>query len=135
MNLELERVVKEYVENVNIVCKLMLQGLNLKSKEDLREYRSKHPYGKFELNGANEYCFHGRGCRFSNEKIMIDWDFGEGNYWCGINPGLLAYYVKTNYCSMVEYHTASKIEVEMENAVKLGKMKRTNDLYYFNSQA
>ena len=71
MNAELKSLAKEYIENVNKVCLLMLEGLNLKTKSDLWDYRSLHHLFELNFNG-NKYVFHGRGCRFSNKDTIID---------------------------------------------------------------
>lgn len=60
-------IIDEYTANVNTVCRKLLEGinaqenLNLKTKWDFFEYRSKVRKTEFDVNGI-QYQFHGRGC-------------------------------------------------------------------------
>lgn len=127
---ELEQLVKEYISDVNRACDIMLSSLKLGSKEDLIKYRQNHSSGEFYLNGNNEYTFHGRGCRFSNNDLCIDWDFGYGDNWCGIEPWKLACYIKDNKIINEPYDGAKIKEIFDELIIK-GKMIKKYDLYYF----
>ncbi|SCW83746.1 hypothetical protein SAMN04487970_106224 [Paenibacillus tianmuensis] len=129
MNEELEILLKQYINDVNAVCALMLNGLGLSSKEELRTFRAKCPSGEFYLDGMNYYTFHGRGCRFSNKDIEIDWDFGFGDKWCGINPMLFYSYIRDNNKSTVPYRAITIIN-ECEDMEQKGKMIKKYDLYY-----
>ena len=126
----LELLSKEYLTCVEDVCNLMLKGLGLNSKEDLINYRMKHGKGHFYLFGKNEYCFHGRGCRFENEKLKIDWDFGYDNLWCGLDPWKLFYYIKDNIHTN-EFRDGRQIGEVFDNWVASKMMVRVAGLYYF----
>ena len=76
MNNKLKQLAQNYINDVNTACFIMLKGLNLNTKEDLIKYRQMQSSGSFFLNGDNKYTFHGRGCRFKNNELEIDWDFG-----------------------------------------------------------
>ncbi|MEI6101257.1 MAG: hypothetical protein WCP73_05395 [Eubacteriales bacterium] len=91
-NTKLEQLANEYLNDVNKICSIMLKGLNLSSKEELIKYREVQSNGEFYQDGNNRFTFHGRGCRFSNNSLKIDWDFGYADIWCGIDPWKLAYY-------------------------------------------
>ncbi|HEY9059910.1 MAG TPA: hypothetical protein VIO64_05300 [Pseudobacteroides sp.] len=132
MNDELKSLAKEYVDKVEHVCLLLLEGLNLKTKSDLWKYRRAHYIPEINLND-NKYEFHGRGCRFSSKDMIIDWDFGcsFGSRWCGINPGLFSYYIKENHKDLFELYSWSKIQNGFEQAVISGEMVKKADLYFF----
>ena len=86
--------------------------------------------GEFYLNGENRYAFHGRGCRFSNDKIEIDWDFGYDDIWCGLDPWKLFYYIKDNKISK-EFDDGNQIKKLFDDLIANGKMTKKFDLYYF----
>lgn len=130
MNDKFELVTKEYIEKVNTVCFNLVEGLNLKTKAELWEYRKTHHEMEFIINGV-KYMFHGRGCRASNEEFFLDWDFGYGSRWCGIEPWLLARTLKENKSSCIEYYDGNRIKEECEQAVLNSEMIKQYDLYYF----
>ena len=129
-NSKLEYYAKEYIKDVNKVCLMMLQGYNLGTKEDLVKHREVHPQGEFHLNGSNKYTFHGRGCRFSNGNIEIDWDFGYGDVWCGLDPWKLACYIR-DIKDNREWTDGNKVKEVFEELVSKGEMEKLYDLYYF----
>ena len=130
MNSELENFAEEYINDVQTVCQLMLQGCNASSKGDLIKHRGIQANGEFHLNGINRYWFHGRGCRFKNDSICIDWDFGYEDNWCGLDPWKLAYYIrdKTNDSNWAD---GNIVRSAFDDLVKKGKMEIKHDLYYF----
>ena len=130
MNENFKVVAKEYIEKVNTVCSNLLNGLNLKSKEELWEYRETHHEMEFVINGI-KYIFHGRGCRAFNDEFFLDWDFGYGSRWCGIEPWLLARTLEKNKSRFVEYYDGNKVKEECEQAVLNKEMYKKYDLYYF----
>ena len=130
MNDKFESAAKEYIEKVNSVCFKLVEGLNLRTKAELWEYRKTHHEMELVINGI-KYMFHGRGCRAFNEEFFLDWDFGYGNRWCGIEPWLLARTLKENKSSYFEYFDGSKIKEECEQAVLNCEMIKKYDLYYF----
>jgi hypothetical protein len=135
MNDELKSIADEYTENVKKVCLLMLKAFNLRSKGDLLKYRALHQIGEFELNGNNKYFFHGRGCLFSNQDIKIDWDFGYGSRWCGLDPWFIANYIKDNLKNSSEFSDGNKIQKEFEQAVTNGEMIKKYGMFYFTIPA
>lgn len=128
-NIELEKLAQKYINDVNRVCKMMLQAFNLTSKEELIKYRSS---GEFYSNGGdNRYAFHGRGCRFSNNELEIDWDFGYGDNWCGLDPWKLFYYIENNKF-VHDFSDGYQIKEIFDDFVVNGKMVQKYDLYYIN---
>lgn len=133
MNDELKSLAKEYIEKVESLCILVLEGLNLRTKKDWFNYRKSHNEMEYNIKGY-KYILHGRGCRVSNkDKDIIDWDFGfiYGSRWCGIEPWKLAYYIKWNYKNLIKFHDGSMIRKEFEQAEISGEMVEKADLYYF----
>lgn len=132
MNDKFSLIAKEYIQKVNTVCFNLLESLNLKSKADLWEYRKMHHEMEFEINGI-KYMYHGRGCRAFNEEFFLDWDFGYGSRWCGIEPWLLARTLERNKSGYIEYYDGKIIKQECEQAVLDGDMVLKYDLYYFTT--
>jgi hypothetical protein len=130
LNDELKYLVVEYIENVNKVCFILAEGLNIKSKREFWDYRAIHHKIEFTINGY-KYNLHGRGCRVTNNNFFIDWDFGYGSRWCGIEPWLLARTLKENKDSRFEFYDGNRILEECEKAVLSGEMTKKHDLYYF----
>ena len=130
VNNKLEYYAKEYINDVYKVCQMMLQGFNLNSKEDLIKHREVQPKGEFYLNGNNKYFFHGRGCRFSNDRLEIDWDFGYEDVWCGLDPWKLAFYIKNNRNDS-KWNDGNKVKEAFNESVEKGEMELKYDLYYF----
>ncbi|MDE5778975.1 MAG: hypothetical protein K2I10_10800 [Lachnospiraceae bacterium] len=131
MEEKLRIIIMEYIENVNDVCIKLLEGLNLKSKEEFWKYKETHWGTEFEVNGI-KYMLHGKGCIATNDEMFIDWDFGYGSRWCGINPWILASMLEHNKDAHVEYYDSKRIKEECEQAVLNGEMYKKYDLYYFS---
>ncbi len=128
MESEIILFAKQYIEDVIEICNLMLGGLGFSTKDELYKFRVKNRVGKFEYNGEiNQFFFHGIGCRFWNNNIEIDWDFGFEDRWCGIDPWKLYSYIQNKKDSI------SKMAIidELEQAVKRGEMIKRDDRYYF----
>lgn len=130
MEEQLRLVIEGYLDEVNRLCYQLLKGLNLKTKTDLWEYRRIYNEVQIVVEGV-QYIFHGKGCRASNEKYFIDWDFGYGSRWCGVEPWLLARTLKQNKDNYTEYYDGNKIKEECEKAVLQGIMIKKYELYYF----
>lgn len=130
MENELKMIIKEYIDNVNNVCSKLLEGLKLNTKHDFWNYRGKDCKTEYEINGI-KYILHGRGCIATNHELFIDWDFGYGSRWCGVNPWLLAGTLERNRDKHMEYYDSKLIEEECEQAVLDGEMYKKYDLYYF----
>lgn len=127
----LEILAREYVQRVEEVGSLMLVGLELDSRRELLvTHRMKHGMGEFHLDGINKYCFHGRGCRFENDNLKIDWDFGYDERWCGISPWMLFKYIRDNK-SINEFCDGDQIKKVFDSWVADKKMMIKYGLYYF----
>lgn len=124
-------ITRDYLEEVNRLCYKLIEGLNLKSKSDLWDYRKINNDMQIEVNGI-KYIFHGRGCQAYHGNNFTDWDFGYGSRWCGIEPWLLAITLKENKSSYIEYYDGKKIIQECERAVLNGEMYKKYNLYYFS---
>lgn len=135
MNNDIRALLIEYIETVNTVCLLLLKMFNLSSKEDLYKYRRNHQVGEFCLNGKNQYMFHGIGCRFWNDKLNIDWDFGHGDEWCGIDPYKFYHFIKDNnkLPHNKDYLNINFIIKELEKAVDKKEMIKKDERYYFSN--
>ena len=127
----LKQLVLDYSVDVDTVCHIMLEGLNITTKEELIAYREQQPMGEFYLDGENKYVFHGRGCRFTNDEFEIDWDFGDGELWCGLDPWKIAYYI-SSIAKESEWCDGAKIKNAFDNMVKDGLMYMKYGLYYFD---
>ena len=127
---QLKKIAQEYIDDVNKVCNMMYQAYNLNTREELLNLRRIQGQGEFFINGKNTYCFHGRGCRFSNDGLKIDWDFGYGDIWCGLEPWKLAHYIRDNKNDS-EWSDGNKIRKVFDELVANGKMKEKFGLYYF----
>lgn len=130
MNSEFKLIMEEYIECVNSVCLNLIEGLNLRTKWDLREYMAAHHKMEFEINGIS-YRFHGRGCMAFNEEMFIDWDFGYRSRWCGIEPWILARTLEYNKSNHIKYYDGKRIKEECEQAVLYGDMFKKYNMYYF----
>ncbi len=82
----LRTVMKEYIDQVNDVCLRLLAGLCLKSKADFLCSRKLRWGIEYEINGT-KYLLHGAGCRACDGERYLDWNFGYGSRWCGIDRG------------------------------------------------
>jgi len=133
MTTKLEKFAAEYINTVDQICNMMLQVYSLNSKDELiKNHRPVQAEGAFYLNGKNNnYTFHGRGCRFSNDDFEIDWDFGYEELWCGLDPWKLFYYIKENRNPNL-FNNGNQIEEKFNEWVVNGKMTKQHGLYYFN---
>jgi hypothetical protein len=126
---KLEQLANEYIDDVNRACSVMLEGLNLKSKEEMLKHRNVQGRGEFYIKGVNRYTFHGRGCRFSSNNLEIDWDFGYDNIWCGLDPWKLFYYIRDNK-TVNEFKDGDQIKEAFDELITKRKMIKKFDLYY-----
>jgi hypothetical protein len=130
VNNDIKILLNEYIETVNNVCILLLKAFYLKSKEDLYKYRICHQAGEFYLDGKNEYVFHGRGCRFKNDNIIIDWDFGYDDEWCRIDPYKFYNFIIDNNKITFEKISIKYLLNEFANALAQKELIKKYDLYY-----
>lgn len=126
----LKTIIQEYMKKINDVSLNLLEGLNIKTKADFWKYRQQNYGIEYEANGI-KYVLHGRGCWAFDEEMYLDWDFGYGSRWCGVDPWLLARTLERNKCDYIEYYDGNLIKEECEQAVLDGDMYKKYDLYYF----
>lgn len=129
MEEELKSIIKQYIEDVNYVCSQLLDGLNLNTKADFWEYRQPHHQIEYEVGGTR-YILHGRGCAAISDERFLDWNFGYGSRWCGIDPWLLARTLERSGNKRAAYYDSSRIEAECLRAVADGEMYEKYGLYY-----
>ena len=130
----LRTVMKEYIDQVDDVCLRLLDGLCLKSKADFLCSRKLRWGIEYETNGT-KYLLHGAGCRACDGERYLDWNFGYGSRWCGIDPWLLARTLEYNRDPHTEYYDGNRVKAECEQAVSLGEMYQKHNLYYFTIPA
>ena len=144
MNEIIYKIAKEYFYRTEVVKDILLDGLMLKSKEDLLKFRARMPAGTFYTNHMkNEFCFHGRGLRFKRsnyntpqdkqplEEFEIDMELGNGDYLCGIACWMLYRYIEQHYYELTIDFNEAKIKEELEKGVQQNKLYKKYDLYYF----
>ena len=140
MEEELQIVLKEYIKDVEDVCRILVksinnsENLNLKNKYDFFAYRSCCKKMEFEAEGIS-YRLHGKGCMAFNVKKFIDWDFGYRSRWCGINPWKVSNTLKRNNNPHIEYYDGYLLQAICEESVKEGIMFKKYDQYYFETPA
>lgn len=128
METTLEILTKEYIKKVHEICEFMLLHLDITSKEELCRHGLCNQNGMIEQNGVvSYYFFHGIGCEFKNCRIEIDWDFGYGTYWCGLDPWKVYKYLKYLKSDI----SLGEIKEGYDKAVREGKMVLKDDRYYF----
>lgn len=127
----LQKLLKDYICDVEMVCELMLKKLDLKSKYELQSYRGLYPAGELLIDKKLTYVFHGRGCRAIYGEKFVDWNFGYGSRWCGIDPWLVARTLEHNKSQYTEYYDGNLINMECKQAIENGTMYQKYDLYYF----
>ncbi len=120
----------EYIRNVNHICKMLLQSLGLRSKAELWEFRKQHLLQQLTVNDY-KIEFHGRGCRAFSEEDYLDWDFGYGSRWCGINPWLLATTLRKKLNDTNQNINGEYIKEAFEKAIMDNEVYKKDDLYYF----
>jgi hypothetical protein len=130
MNEKLKSIIKEYFDKVEEACQIIYKGLKINSKDELIELRISKPSYEFELNGKNQFYFHGRGCHFKNDYFDIDWDFGFDNKLSGIDPWKLTEYLKNNHKNYPEYFNYDKLRQELELAVEENELMIKYGLIY-----
>lgn len=121
---------EEYIQHVNEICKMIIHSLGLRSKAEFWEFRKHHFYPQLIVHGYR-IEFHGRGCRVFSEDEYLDWDFGYGSRWCGINPWLFALTLKKNGNSQSAFMSGEYIHEAFEDAIANNEVYKKEDLYYF----
>ena len=111
----------------------MFYDFGVESRGELMQKKSlAYENGQFKILNGNKYRFHGSGCNFSNANFEIDWDFGGfKDQWCGINPGLFCYYLKTEYNQEQNLKLYNRVKEELDSLVDKKVMVQYKDLYYF----
>lgn len=91
LEVKIKNVIDEYIVNVNKMCNILLQGINLQENLNLNtkyqffEYRNKTRKTEFYMNDI-KFKLHGRGCFVFSKEMFLNWDFGYRSRWCGIDP-------------------------------------------------
>ncbi|MDE7206865.1 MAG: hypothetical protein K2N90_06880 [Lachnospiraceae bacterium] len=136
MEENLQIVLKEYIRDVENVCKILIKDINdseslaLKNKYDFFLYRSNCKKMEFEAKGIR-YRLHGKGCMAFNKEMFIDWDFGYRSRWCGIDPWKVSITLEKNNSPHMEYFNGDFIQTACEQLVENGIMFKRNNQYYF----
>ena len=125
---------KKYISCVDDIYTLMLKVFGLNSKDDMILFRGKNGQGNFYLEGDNHYTFHGRGCWFCNDKIKIDWDFGYGHRWCGLDPWKMYNYLVDNNIEN-PFDNGHQVKELFTQLVAEGKMEIKYGLYYLKEKS
>lgn len=136
MDKKLQELLKKYITDVEGVCVELLdsinasENLNLKTKFDFFEYRSKCKKNEFQA-GATLYKLHGIGCIALNDKMYLDWDFGYRSRWCGIDPWKFSRSLKENDYGCSDYYDGNKVQAFCNLLIEQDIMFKKCDLYYF----
>lgn len=134
MDDSLKSIMREYMEMVDSVCIGLMESLQLRTKAELGMYKASHLKYEYEANGIT-YIFHGRGCCAYSDELYLDWNFGCGSRWCGIDPWLLARTLKRGHHPFAEGRNENEIgdqiSAECGLAATSGEMVKKYDLYYF----
>lgn len=131
MQKELTQIVNEYIRSVELVCMNILRAFHLKNKQELMEYRFDRQVGEFLLNDEEQkFYFHGLGCVYKNSHLIINWEFGEGDTWCGISPSNIYSYIVDNQIESGYVYDVTDIEKEFEQSVQNGEWIERWGLYY-----
>ncbi|MCR5609415.1 MAG: hypothetical protein K6G26_10160, partial [Lachnospiraceae bacterium] len=130
--------VKSYYEIVENACERLINDINTKhddniiNKFDLFEYIRKHHVYEYTV-GNDKYRFHGVGCSVErNNDIIIDWDFGYRNWWCGIDPYKMSITLKKSSQYTNKSIETKYIEEECKRMLVEKKMLYYKNQYYFN---
>lgn len=136
MEEKLQMVLKEYILDVEMVCKLLLksinasENLNLKNKYDFFQYRADCKKMVFWADGIC-YRLHGKGCMAFGRQKFINWDFGYRSRWCGISPWHVSQTLRKNHSPYMEYYDGGVIQTVCKELVKIGIMFQKDNQYYF----
>lgn len=126
----------EYIRDIDDVCNLLINEINLsenlrlRNKYDFFEYRAKCRKMEFEFDGVI-YRLHGKGCTAYTEKMFFDWDFGYRSRWCGINPWKVAMTLKKSNSPLIDYYDGNLIKTLCEEMVHKGILYKKYEQYYF----
>ena len=115
MDKEFELAVYAYCEYVRRACDSLIQNINsveqknIHDKFDLFSYIRKNLIFEYVLDDR-KYCFHGSGCSVhADDEIIVDWDFGYKNLWCGIDPYKMARTLRNNKYENTIFYEADYI--------------------------
>lgn len=124
-------LLEKYEEKSMYYVKIMLNDFEVNNKKDFIQKKSLFMSGELQVDSTLTYLFHGRGCRILNDSApIIDWDFGYGDKWFGVNVMLfmnyLEIYDKENK-KLFDYNEIHKI---LEGFVNQGVAYTKAGLYY-----
>lgn len=110
------KAVREYYYIVEAACDLLIDYIG--STERIAIFSKYHLFkyfrnsGKYEFHiGDSIYYRHGNGMMVvRNDTVVIDWDFGYRNRWCGIDPYLMAKTLKHALFEKTAYYDGNYIK-------------------------
>lgn len=132
MENELKDILHNYIDQVTRLCRNLLEGLELRNKEELIKYLYMGKERVWELKINNVlYKFHGGGCNAYYGINRIQWDFGRRSHWCCIDPWFVSQFIKDNQNNFLVSLEGDYIKLQCEKAVKEKEMYLENGRYYF----
>lgn len=126
------KLIEQYIELANKIATQMMLDFNVSNKQEFIKRKSLYLSGEMSVLNVDKYIFHGRGCRYidNNGKLIIDWDFGYGDLWVGVNTGLFQKYLKDNNFLDSSICTYEYIKNELDKLVGEGILYIKYGLYY-----
>lgn len=137
LEVKIKNVIDEYIVNVNKMCNILLQGINLQENLNLNtkyqffEYRNKTRKTEFYMNDI-KFKLHGRGCFVFSKEMFLNWDFGYRSRWCGIDPYKVGMTLKENKSPFIEYYDGEILKQACVQAVIEGEMISKGNLYHYS---
>lgn len=137
MSVEFDSIIENdiwlYLNTVERECKNLIKYCNLKfqkslfDKNGLLKFISENKITEVQTeNGV--FKFHGSGCSlYYYNEIILQWDFGYDNWWCGIDPYFTYSYLKYN--RELEY-SIEDFKEYCEESVKKGIFYKLSSKYY-----
>ncbi len=108
------------------------EGIRLIDKGDLLAFIRENHISEVLVN-ETKYFFHGSGCTvYQNNQPIVLWDFGWGNWPCGIDPYKMAVTLKGNNYLDVDYHDFQNIKKLCRLFLEEGLLTSTGAQYYLD---
>lgn len=133
--------VSEYYQIVHKACMDFISYIQdenpsgISCKSELLTYvnRNKNTERYVYAVGDKQFVFHGSGCSvLIDEKPYIEWDFGVGSFWCGVEPYKMAHTLQNCGYGDKRYYDQEIIKEECEENVRSSLMYKSAGQYYFN---
>lgn len=122
-----------YLKNVESECKKLMDfckteyQVSLLDKQDLLQFISINRIIEIK-NEIGIFKFHGSGCSlYYSNGSKLQWDFGYGNWWCGIDVFFVYSFLK--HYRELEY-SIDDIKEFCENSVRSGRFVVHGFKYY-----